>query len=116
MLQKSILTLPSKEFRLSKSFLKDVIVNIIGFIHLGFFFPAHFSKALTRSKHHLYLYTIILGLCASSTIELIQIYLPTRNSSLVDLICNISGTILGVTLFHLAYQLRHSVRSNIFSL
>jgi len=30
----------------------------------------------------------------------LQVYLPTRDSSLLDLICNVVGTIMGLIVFH----------------
>jgi hypothetical protein len=37
-------------------------------------------------------------------IEHSQVYLPTRHSQLMDVIDNFAGTILGLILFHLAFD------------
>ncbi len=52
----------------------------------------------------LYYITILLGFCVSLTIELTQAYLPTRGSSLLDVINNTLGTAIGA--FLLKYGLR----------
>jgi VanZ family protein len=44
--------------------------------------------------------TVLLGFVFSLAIELLQVYLPTRDSSLLDLICNVVGTLIGVIIFH----------------
>lgn len=100
-LQKSILVSPLKEFRLNRSYFKDVVINIMGFVPLGFFFFSYLYKAKNLSRHHIYLITIFLGGGISLTIELLQVYMPTRTYSLTDLICNVLGTVLGVILYQI---------------
>jgi hypothetical protein len=51
-----------------------------------------------------YVIAIILGFGFSLSIELLQIYLPTRYSQLTDVICNVTGTLLGIAIFHIAGQ------------
>ncbi len=99
-LQKTILTLPWKQFRLTWSYFTDVFINIVGFIPFGFFFYAFLNNVKQISRCRAYIITILLGGGISLAIELFQVYLPTRSSSLTDLISNILGTILGVIIFH----------------
>jgi VanZ family protein len=42
----------------------------------------------------------LLGMGMSLSIELTQAYLPTRDSSLIDVLMNSLGTILGIALFN----------------
>lgn len=42
-------------------------------------------------------FAMLPGVGISLTIELLQIYIPTRDPSLTDLTCNIFGTVLGVS-------------------
>jgi len=87
---------PWKEFRARWSYLKDVSINIAGFVPLGFFFYGYFRSA--RRIRRAALATAILGLMVSLTIEVLQAYLPTRNSGMTDVITNTLGTCVGVML------------------
>ncbi len=76
---------------------KNVALNIIGFVPLGFFFCAYFVSVLRI--HRGPAITIILGFLVSLSIEILQAYLPTRDSGTNDLITNTLGTCIGVVLF-----------------
>jgi hypothetical protein len=94
---------PWDEFHLSWAYLKDLAVNVAGFIPLGFFFYAYFTQL--RKYEHSAAVTIALGFAVSLTIEVLQAFLPTRDSGMTDLITNTSGTALGVLAFrHKAVQ------------
>jgi VanZ family protein len=77
---------------------KDIIINILGFAPLGFFVSARL-RAASFGKTSAVILATLLGGITSLAIELLQVYLPSRDSSLVDLIDNTLGTILGATLF-----------------
>ncbi len=47
------------------------------------------------------LVVVVVGSGSSLLVEILQVYLPTRDSSLVDVISNTTGTALGVLLFRL---------------
>jgi hypothetical protein len=78
-------------------FIKDGLVNVTGFIPLGFFFCAYFS--LSKPLARAILLTIIFGCAISFIIEAAQFYLPTRDSDSMDFINNTLGTILGTLLY-----------------
>jgi len=96
-----------KTFRLSKptvlewpdhfnrSMVVDAVVNIAGFVPFGlgtclclrFWTGWSISRCVGM--------TILVGASVSLVIELLQVFLPTRDSSLADLVTNIMGTALG---------------------
>jgi VanZ family protein len=91
---------PWKEFHTQWSYLKDVLVNIAGFVPLGFFFYAYFSSAPRMTWAAVA--TVILGSLFSLTIEVLQAHLPTRDSGVTDIITNTLGTYIGVIFYRAA--------------
>jgi VanZ family protein len=85
-----------KEFKPGRSYWSDFVINIVGFVPLGFVLFAYWS-CVRRSKHAA-LITVFTGLATSLTIEILQSYLPTRASGTTDLITNTLGTFVGVKL------------------
>jgi hypothetical protein len=75
------------------AFWKDGLINVAGFMPLGFCFCAYFS--LSRPVSRAILLTIVFGCAISFIIEATQFYLPTRDSDSMDLINNTLGTALG---------------------
>ena len=102
--KKIILELPWQDFRWNWSFVQDTIVNLLGFIPLGFFFTAFLLKASEWKKKIIYIGVAATGFAISLTIELSQIYLLSRYSQLGDVICNSVGTVLGILILHLIIQ------------
>lgn len=96
-LGKTILSLPNRYFLLSTAFLKDVFINVSGFIPLGviIFLWIMFSGGSTRCA---FCSSIMLGFTISVSLEVIQIFLPLRSSSCVDLFNNILGSFIGAYL------------------
>lgn len=83
------------------SYWKDIAVNVIGFIPVGFVFMAYFSsvRALQRSA----LVVIMVGFVLSFTIETLQYFLPTRDSGMTDLFTNTLGTAVGVVFYRFSW-------------
>lgn len=104
-LQREILSIPWSEVHWNWSFAQDVIINLLGFIPLGFFFAAFLLKIMGGKRLPAFMFTAILGIAISLLIEISQAYLPTRDSSLLDVAMNSAGTILGVVFFS---QLNHN--------
>jgi hypothetical protein len=82
---------------MSWSYWSDVLVNVAGFVPLGFFFTAYFSRAHTVSRPRILV--VVLGLAISLLIEIWQHFLPTRDSSMADVITNTLGTVAGAALY-----------------
>jgi VanZ family protein len=66
----------------------------------GFFCAGLLIRTRRFRMSAIYMITVLFGIVFSLAIELLQVYLPTRDSSLLDLICNAAGALLGVIIFH----------------
>ena len=95
-LHKKLLTPPWEEFSLDRSYAWDVLVNVGGFIPFGVLFYAFFTS--DRKWNRAAAATIVLGGLTSLTIEVLQMFIPSRTSGITDIITNTLGTILGVIL------------------
>lgn len=80
-----------------RQFWLDIAENVVGFVPVGFLFLAYFSR-VKPVRRGLAL-VIVLGFLVSLTIEVLQHFLPTRDSGMNDLITNTAGTLLGALLF-----------------
>jgi VanZ family protein len=112
-LHRKVLGMPEKDQWFSRSNLIDVTINIIGFVPFGFFLSAWLRLAKNRTASRAFLFSIILGACISLAIELIQAYLPTRDSSLLDVINNTMGTVAGALLFKYVLPVLHKIKGNL---
>ena len=97
-LQRKTLVTPWETVHLNRYFFKDVAINIVGFIPFGLFFTVWLRNRNLPPSIPAAAIVILLGSGISLAIELLQAYLPARDSSLTDLACNIFGTILGIIL------------------
>lgn len=86
-----------KEYEFTWAYLADLLLNVIGFIPLGFFFCAYWKSA--KPIKSAALVTVAFGLAVSLSIEILQSFLPTRHSGTTDLLTNTVGTFLGVKLY-----------------
>jgi hypothetical protein len=97
----TVLNIPWRydDFQWNRSFFMDVAINVIGFIPFGFFCAGLLVKICRFKISANYIITVLLGFGLSLAIELMQVYLPIRDSSLTDVICNVLGTIMGLILY-----------------
>lgn len=104
---KGVLLPPWRVQTFNRSFWKDVIVNILGFIPFGFAMTAWSRKDGERKRRSTAIIVVCLGTAISLSIELLQVYLPTRNSSLTDVFSNTLGTWIGALLVRTARDIRY---------
>jgi hypothetical protein len=94
------LTPPWASFRFGwpeAGYWQDVVINILGFVPVGFLVLNYISVA--HKIRHGWILTIIAGFLLSLTIEVLQWFLPTRDSGMTDLITNTLGTALGAAVY-----------------
>ena len=92
-----------REFDFSRSYWSGNLKNIVGFLPVGFCFYA-WILAL-RPTGRATLLTVVLGFLVSLTIEVLQIFLSTRDSGTTDLFTNTVGTYLGIFCYREIYPM-----------
>ncbi len=103
-IHKPMLMMPWQEDR-DKLSAWDVGVNIAGFVPFGLALVAFLMRggpenggADPRRKRAMIL-TVLAGFAISVTIEVLQAFIPSRDSGVLDIFTNTLGTYLGVLLF-----------------
>lgn len=99
-----------KEFQPNWGYVKDIIINVGGFVPLGFTFAAWFRHLKLQRPM---LATLLFGFAVSLAIELLQSHMPTRQSGTTDLITNTTGTALGAILLFRGRGAQVIVRSRV---
>jgi hypothetical protein len=94
-LNKKILSFSWSRLKFNAEFFEDLIVNLMGFIPLGFFLNATFAKAGGGFERHGILITVALCFFVSLFIEVLQASIPSRSSDVLDLVLNTVGGWLG---------------------
>ncbi len=92
----ALLKRPWNEYRSDWGYWKNILINVAGFVPLGFFLYGYLSLGL--GIRHAVLITILAGALLSLTMETLQSFLPTRDSGMTDIITNTLGTALGAAL------------------
>jgi glycopeptide antibiotics resistance protein len=94
-LEKKILVPPWQDFKFEQNNVEDILINAIGFMPLGFFLFATLNRLDGNSVKHGILITAILCFILSLFIEIVQAWIPSRSSSMTDLISNTFGGWIG---------------------
>ena len=87
-------------------FLRDLANNILGFIPLGSLVAWLLYRRSALRSHWIVLISSLFGASVSLLIEVMQIYLPMRASSLSDLYINVIGSVIGAVLTVRVHQIR----------
>jgi hypothetical protein len=95
-LRRPLLELPDLRGRRADVYGRDALLNLLGFVPLGFFAAAALRRRGLRTASGIQ-GAVALGLLLSLSIELIQSALPARVSSATDLVTNLLGTALGAS-------------------
>jgi len=98
-IQRTWLQSPCGAFELHWGYVQDILVNVVGFVPFGFALSL-FLVSASRVRR-VGAWAIFGGLCVSLVIETLQVYLPTRNSDLTDVLTNTLGASLGAAIYAL---------------
>src|SRR6202035_3275640 len=82
---KKMLMWPWEESHDKRDF-RDISINILGFVPFGFVFVAYLT--LNRNVGHPAIMTVFCGAAISLAIEILQVYIPGRDSGILDVITN----------------------------
>lgn len=99
-LRKEALAWPPTDGSNRHGLIQDYMVNLFGFVPLGFFLLA----TLVRFKGARYIgsmqITALFAFGFSLSIEWVQVWIPSRDSSMLDFLLNNLGCWIGISLFH----------------
>ena len=86
-------------FEWGKSDILDVLKNILLFLPFGFGLASYLIRAKKLAGFKSLIITIVICFVFSYSIEVLQFFLPSRYPSLVDILSNSAGGILGLLCF-----------------
>lgn len=96
-LKTRMLAFPTEKFRFNSNFIQDIIINFIGFMPFGLVFAAILLRIPGLEGWGAVAVTVLLGFFVSLVIEVGQAWIPSRTSSLLDLLLNTGGALSGAT-------------------
>lgn len=94
-LKTRMLAFPTGKFRLNSILIRDIVVNFIGFIPFGLVFTAILLRFPGLEGWRAAAVAGLLGFSVSLAIEIGQAWIPSRSSSLLDLLLNTGGALSG---------------------
>ena len=105
LLERRILALPSRIFMSHVGFIIDIIINLVGFIPFGFLVCAILVRSGGTFQRHGVLITAGLCMSVSLSIEILQAWIPSRNSNILDLALNTLGGLSGAIIYRVLANL-----------
>lgn len=86
--------IPPAEEILTFGFWLDILLNILLYVPFALLYLQR-NATVTRS---LVVKVMLLGLCLSCAVELYQLYSHNRRAAISDILCNLTGTWIGVVI------------------
>lgn len=86
--------IPPAEEILTFGFWLDILLNILLYVPFALLYLQR-NATVTRS---LVVKVMLLGLCLSCAVELYQLYSHNRRAAISDILCNLTGTWVGVVI------------------
>jgi VanZ family protein len=77
------------------NYVQDWLLNLVGFIPLGFSLSVTMIRFRRKFYKHVVLKTVFFCFFVSIFIEIVQAWIPSRSSSMLDLILNTCGALTG---------------------
>lgn len=98
-LRRQVLVPPWKNFEFTRGLLVDALLNLLAFIPFGFFSAAALRQLGGRPGANAFQLSVLLCVMTSLLIEILQSWLPSRSSTLLDLTLNSLGALTGVVCY-----------------
>ncbi len=106
-IEKRILAMSMRDNDIDWSFWGDLAVNFLGFVPLGFLLTVVVVQSASLPFKKVVLFAVLACFCLSLGIEVAQAWLPSRSSSMLDLVMNTFGAAAGSFLFLAADKRRY---------
>jgi hypothetical protein len=106
-LQKKFLDRSLNDSGITGGLAQDVIVNLTGFIPIGFFFAYLLVNLGGTPGKRVLFYTVVFCFALSLIIELLQAWIPSRSSQFLDLFLNTAGGFMGASFSNLRILKRY---------
>jgi VanZ family protein len=97
-LNKKFITPPWRDFSADINYLTDVMINLLGFLPLGFILCALFILSDAVMQKKAIVLSVIVCFFISLGIEIAQAWIPSRSSQGSDLLMNTIGAFIGAIL------------------
>ena len=98
-LRMQVLSWPRIENFARTNMVEDILINLAGFVPFGFLFVSTITRLEGIEEKTASKITLLFAFTFSLCIEIIQVWIPSRDSSMLDLIFNTLGGWIGILLF-----------------
>ncbi len=103
-LEKKIFSPAWPVFKFNRNFIQDIVVNLAGFIPFGFVLAATLIKLGGTFKKHDVFITVSFCFAVSLIIEILQAWIPSRSSDILDLMLNTLGALTGAIMYKFIFM------------